>query len=396
MEAPKGYRFAAVAANFRGKNNGRLDLGAVLSDTPAVAAGVFTTNLFKAAPVIHAQRQLAECAQARAVVINSGQANACTGAEGEAQCRESMEIVAEAFGLKPSDILPASTGVIAQTMNMDRWREAAPGLVSAMDSCGPDDFAKSIMTTDSFPKAVYRTVDTPSGTVRVFGAAKGAGMICPSMATMLGTVLTDAAVDADWWRDTLRSVADRTFNAVTVDGDTSTNDCVFALANGASGVSAMPGTPEAETLAAAVEAVCDELAYLLVKDAEGGTKVLDIRVSGAKNREDAELAARTVGHSPLVKTAFYGKDANFGRIVAALGRSGADFDPAEVQVSVCGVEIVRNGAPAPGDLDAALAGPLEERDMDIRISLGGGDGEYRLRAADLTHEYVTINADYRT
>jgi glutamate N-acetyltransferase/amino-acid N-acetyltransferase len=228
----------------------------------------------------------------------------------------------------------------------------------------------------------------------VLGMCKGAGMICPNMATMLGMVLTDAAVEPELWADILRRAVKASFNAVTVDGDTSTNDTVYALASGRSGVEFTERN--AGALYEAVLQVCQDLAYMVVQDAEGGTKVLRIGVAGAADDAQAELAARAVGHSPLVKTALYGKDANWGRIVAALGRSGAAFDPDRVSVTVAGVEIFRNGAPLSGDFDALLKPHLEKRDIDIEVDLGAGEGFFVLLASDLTHEYITINADYRS
>jgi glutamate N-acetyltransferase/amino-acid N-acetyltransferase len=276
---------------------------------------------------------------------------------------------------------------------MDKFEAALPRLKESLGRASPVDFARAIMTTDTFPKTASRTVDA-GGEVRVLGVAKGAGMISPDMATMLGFVLTDAEISAEDWRQIIKIAADSSFNRITVDGDTSTNDCVMGLANGASGV-----RPEGRLLdraAAAVVEVCRDLAYMIVQDAEGGTKVARIKVFGARDARDAELAARAVGNSPLVKTALFGRDPNWGRIAAALGRSGAAFDPADTSISLAGVEIFKAGLPAVDDVDAATAGKLDGRDVDIEISLGSGGGEYVLLAGDLTHEYVSINADYRT
>jgi glutamate N-acetyltransferase / amino-acid N-acetyltransferase len=390
IPTPKGYRFAAVAAGFKKADN--LDLGLILSDEPAAAAGLFTKNLFQAAPVLVARETLTGCPTARAVLINSGQANACTGDEGLADCHATRSLVADALGLAATDILPASTGVIGQRMRLDRWKTAMPELAASLGQADPMDFTRAIMTTDSFPKLAHRVLPSrDGGEIRVLGMAKGAGMICPNMATMLGVVLTDARVAPEMWQKILAPAVEDSFNRVTVDGDTSTNDTIFGLANGAAGD---PADPDA--LAKAVSEVCSELAYMLVEDAEGGTRVMRIRVAGASDDAQAEAAARAVGNSPLVKTAIYGRDANWGRIVAALGRSGAGFHPDRVRVAMAGITLFEHGKPVAGDLDGLLAPHLRRQEIPIQIRLGDGPGRYELLASDLTHEYININADYRS
>ncbi|HIW78421.1 MAG TPA: bifunctional glutamate N-acetyltransferase/amino-acid acetyltransferase ArgJ [Candidatus Bilophila faecipullorum] len=391
--APQGFRFAVAAAGFRKEN--RPDLALLVSDVPAVAAGTFTQNRFPAAPVVVAKAMLAERPEARAVVINSGQANACTGDEGMRNCRLTLELVGRAAGLDPSAVLPASTGVIGAQLKMDLWEKAAPVLAANLGQSTPEDFASAIMTTDAFPKLSHREVALPGGVVRLVGMAKGAGMICPNMATMLSVVLCDAEVEASLWQKLLREAVDQTFNRVTVDGDTSTNDTLYGLTNGASGVAVADGESVA-ALSAALVSVLGDLAYMLVQDGEGASKVARIHVTGARSDADAERVARTVGHSQLVKTALYGRDANWGRIVAAVGRSGAEFEPEDVRVSLCGVELFRNGQPTDLDFDALLEEPLKRRDLPIDIILGAGPGSYTLLASDLGHEYVNVNADYRS
>ena len=391
--APQGFRFAVAAAGFRKEN--RPDLALLVSDVPAVAAGTFTQNRFPAAPVVVAKAMLAERPEARAVVINSGQANACTGDEGMRNCRLTLELVGRAAGLDPSAVLPASTGVIGAQLKMDLWEKAAPVLAANLGQSTPEDFASAIMTTDAFPKLSHRQVALPGGVVRLVGMAKGAGMICPNMATMLSVVLCDAEVEASLWQKLLREAVDQTFNRVTVDGDTSTNDTLYGLTNGASGVAVADGESVA-ALSAALVSVLGDLAYMLVQDGEGASKVARIHVTGARSDADAERVARTVGHSQLVKTALYGRDANWGRIVAAVGRSGAEFEPEDVRVSLCGVELFRNGQPTDLDFDALLEEPLKRRDLPIDIILGAGPGSYTLLASDLGHEYVNVNADYRS
>ena len=396
MSLPQGFRLAAAAADFRGKGKTRDDLALVVSDRPAAAAGVFTTNLFRAAPVLVAQEHLARAPeQIRGILINSGQANACTGEEGMAQCRESLTMVAEATGLNAETLLPASTGVIGALMDMEKWRAAVPDLAASLGHTDLERFARAIMTTDAFPKLAEAEVALDGGTVRLAGVAKGAGMICPNMATMISLVLCDAEVDAAVWRDMFRRAADATFNRVSVDGDTSTNDSLFGLANGASGIRVKE--EELPVLEEALTDILGDLAYMLVKDGEGATKVLHINVTGAASDADAEKVARTVGHSQLVKTAMFGKDPNWGRIVAAAGRSGAVFNPNSLSVQLCGVTLFHDGRrPTTEDFDTLLREPLDGTDVTLDICLGDGPGTARLLASDLSHAYVSLNADYRS
>lgn len=392
MQIPQGFTFAVAAAGF--KTPDRNDIGVVISKTPATAAGVFTTNRFQAAPVRVSREALALSDTAHAVCVNSGQANACTGAEGLTHCQETRKMVAKAVGTKPDQVLVASTGVIGPQLKMDLWRKAMSPLSKSRASAGVIDVAKAIMTTDTFPKLAWQSIGKGAREVRVLGFAKGAGMISPNMATMLGCVMTDADVPAAQWREILREAVNRSFNRVTVDGDTSTNDTVFGLANGASGMSV--GTIGREVLLEAVTEVCRSLAYQIVQDAEGGTKIVHVSVTGAPDDADAELAARAVGNSPLVKTAMFGQDPNWGRIAAALGRSGARFEPEEVSISIGGLCIFENGQPVDIDFDSLLVPHLEKPDIHIDIELGNGKGASSLLASDLTHEYVSINADYRS
>ncbi len=390
---PMGFRFATASAGFREEN--RDDLALVVSDVPAVAAGTFTQNRFPAAPVVVAKTMLASCPSARAVVINSGQANACTGEQGIRNCRETQRLLAAELGLEPKDILPASTGVIGNQLKMDMWRKAVPSLVERLGKADPEAFTRAIMTTDAFPKLSSLQVELPGGAVRIAGMAKGAGMICPNMATMLSVILCDARIEASRWTKMLRDAVNVTFNRVTVDGDTSTNDTVYGLANGCSGISA-DDEASCSALSSALISVLGDLAYMLVQDGEGASKVAHIAVTGAASDADAERVARTVGHSQLVKTALYGQDANWGRIVAAVGRSGVEFNPDDVRVSLCGVELFRNGQPTDGDFDTLLKEPLQKQDIFIDIVMGLGEGKYSLLASDLTHDYINVNADYRS
>ena len=395
IPVPKGFSFATASAAFK-YTTGRDDLALIVSESPAAAAGVFTQNLFQAAPVTVAKAQLAASGgHARAILINAGQANACTGAAGIADCRETLSLVAKATDLSPEEILPASTGVIGARLKMDKWKAVVPTLAENLGQTPAMAAAKAIMTTDSFPKIAWGTLTTEAGEVRVLGMAKGAGMIAPNMATMIGVLLCDAKVGSLWWQEAVAAAADRSFNSVTVDGDTSTNDCVLGLANGASEV-VIDSAEGRQALLAVMAEVCQTLAAMLVQDAEGGTKVLRIKVTGAASPAEAELAARAVGNSPLVKTAFFGRDANWGRIVCAIGRSGAVFDPEDVAVRIGGVPVFENGMPVADDLDALLAPHMRRGEIPVDIELGAGPGRYLLLASDLTYDYIKINADYRT
>lgn len=392
-DLPKGFRAGTAAANF--KKAGRDDLGLIVSDRPCMLAGMFTQNLFKAAPVLVCQEILASRGTARAVLANAGQANACTGEEGLANCRATQKMAAEAAGLDARDILPISTGVIGAHLRMDLWRAAVPALIQSLGSRDAEGFTRAFMTTDAFPKFASREVMLSGGGVRLTVMAKGAGMICPNMATMLSLVMCDAAVDPEAWRSMFRRAVNSTFNRVSVDGDTSTNDSLFGLANGASGVRAESPDDRA-VLEEALTGVLGDLAYMLVRDGEGATKVMHIRVSGAASDADAEAVARAVGHSQLVKTAMFGRDPNWGRIVAAAGRAGVNFRPEDLRVVLCGVELFRDGRPTDRDFDALLREPLEGVDIDLELTLGEGPGSSRLLASDLSHAYVSLNADYRS
>lgn len=389
---PQGFKLSTTAAGFR--KSGQPDLSFALSEKPAVTAALFTKNLFKAAPVLVGMDLLEKSSLMRGVVINTGQANACTGEEGINNCHKTLELLAEKAGLKANEILPASTGVIGNQLMMDKWEKAIPSLVENLGKASPEDMAKAMMTTDAFPKFSSKSCKFKDKEIIITGMAKGAGMICPNMATMLSLVLCDAEISQEDWQGLFNKAVQLSFNRATVDGDTSTNDTVYGLANGASGVR-VEGE-DLKVLAQALEEILGELAYMLVQDGEGATKVIHITVSGAENEADAEKAARTVGHSQLVKTAIFGKDANWGRIVAALGRCGVDFKPENVKVSLCGVELFKDGQPSTKDFDSLLKEPLEKRDISIDISLGNGKASYTLLASDLSYDYIKINADYRS
>ena len=392
-DLPKGFRAGAAAASF--KKAGRDDLGIIVSDTSAVLAGMFTQNLFKAAPVLVCQEILASRGTARAVLANSGQANACTGDEGLANCRATQAMVAGLTGLEADEILPLSTGVVGAHLKMDLWLEAVPQLVKNIGTRDAEGFTRAFMTTDAFPKFSMREVTLAGGTVRLTVMAKGAGMICPNMATMLCVALTDAKVEREPWQAMFGRAVEKTFNRVSVDGDTSTNDTILGLANGASGVVAQ-SEADLALLEDALTDILGTVSHMLVMDGEGASKVIHITVTGAASDDDARTVARSVGHSQLVKTAIYGGDANWGRIVTAVGYSGAKFDPTKVSMKLCGIERFRKGCPVNEDQEDALAQLLKAKDVQVEIDLGGGTGCYNFQASDLGHEYVSLNSDYRS
>ena len=396
--APKGFRFATACAGFR--KEGRADLALLVSDVPAVAAGTFTQNRFPAAPVLVAKAMLAERPAARAVVINSGQANACTGDEGMRNCRTTQELVASALGLEASDILPASTGVIGAQLKMDLWEKAAPALAANLGKATPEDFARAIMTTDAFHKISHREVSLPGGVVKLVGMAKGAGMICPNMATMLSVVLCDAQVEASVWQKMLRDAVELTFNRVTVDGDTSTNDMCIVLANGMAGNTLIEWQDEEyQAFCKALNEVNTRLARQIAADGEGATKLVTCTVKNSRSEEAAERLAKAVVGSNLVKAAMFGADANWGRVLCAMGYSKAPFRPEYVSVafeSAAGsVAVCDKGAALDFDEDLAKK-VLSENEVTIAVDVNEGEDSATAWGCDLTYDYVKINGDYRT
>ncbi|MGH2704019.1 MAG: bifunctional glutamate N-acetyltransferase/amino-acid acetyltransferase ArgJ [Actinomycetota bacterium] len=382
--AAAGFRASGVAAGI--KAGGNLDLALVISEQPASAAAVFTTNRVAAAPVEVSRVRLgAARGRARGVVVNSGCANAMTGSRGRDDAGRMADGAAAAAGIPPEEMLVCSTGLIGSYLPMDA---IAQGIVEAARVLGRDDelAARAIMTTDSVPKRA--SVAHPDGW-HVGGMAKGAGMIAPNMATMLAVITTDAAVERDLLATGLRRAADDSFNRITIDGDTSTNDSVIVIANGASGV-----TPEPVGFVAALAAVCRRLAQAIVADGEGATKLVRIRVEGAAGDAEAAQAARTVADSLLVKTALYGADANWGRVAAALGRSGVPLEADRLSIWMGGVQLVDRGAPSHhADVVRARAA-LEGREVEVRCDLGRGAGKAEILTTDLSPGYVRLNAAY--
>ena len=391
--APEGFRAAGVACGI--KKSGAPDLALVVSETDASAAAVFTTNRAQAAPVLVSREHLETTrGRARALVVNSGCANACTGSDGLDHARAMAALTARHVGCSSADVLVASTGVIGVKLDMTRVESGIAAAAQQLAQSGGPDAARAIMTTDPFPKEAAVEAVIGSGTVRVGGIAKGSGMIEPMMATMLGFVTTDARVEPSLLRRALVSVVNDTFNAISVDGECSTNDCVFLLASGASGVTI--GEAELPQFMQVLRAACEPLAIGIVRGGEGATKLITVRVVGAQSNEDARRAARAIANSPLVKTAVHGGDPNWGRLIAVAGRSGSAFTLEGAAVRIGPVELFREGTPfdeRAGDAATYLQG----KDIDIEVDLGtGGAGRSHMWTCDLSAEYVRINAEYRT
>lgn len=388
----KGFKAAAVAAGL--KKNGGLDLSLIFSEKEAAAAGVFTTNIVKAAPVI-LSREFLQNGKARAIIANSGNANACTGIAGLNDARKTADIVARALGVQSDEVLTASTGVIGEPLKTDLIANALPGLVDKLSPEGLNETARAIMTTDSFPKISLFEGLAGGLPYRILGIAKGAGMIMPNMATMLCFILSDIKIDPGDLKEALVASVETTFNRITVDGDTSTNDMVLVLANGMAGNKSISAVEYSEFVIG-LKGVMGDLARMIVRDGEGATKVIDIEIRGAHSPSDAISAARTVANSSLVKTAFYGHDPNWGRIVAALGRAGIVMEEDSVDIWVDDIQIVAGGLGKGSGPEKEAAAKMSQKEFKLMIDLNQGRYEDRMVTCDLTHEYVTINANYRT
>ena len=394
VTAPQGFRSAALHCGIKAAANA-LDLAVLAADGNASAAGLFTTNLVQAAPVLVSKRHLHRSGGiARAIVVNSGCANACTGAQGMDDAERMAAEVASGLGCDPDQVLVASTGVIGVNLKIDKLvsgiRTAVPALARGQGS----ETARAIMTTDPFPKEHAVMVQTGRGVFAVGGTAKGSGMIEPNMATMLGFLTTDASVPPALLHRALRESAWDTFNAITVDGECSTNDSLFAMASGASGVTIDEDTYPA--LLEALRAVSRDLAIGIVRGGEGATKLIAVTVHDARTRDEARQVARTIANSPLVKTAVHGADPNWGRIVAAAGRSGVTFDIERATVHVGGILLFENGLPH-DEAAPRAAEHLKHTDVRIDVNLGtGGGAGATIWTCDLSAEYVRINGEYRT
>ncbi|ERN41327.1 glutamate N-acetyltransferase/amino-acid acetyltransferase [Rubidibacter lacunae KORDI 51-2] len=403
VTAPKGFKAAGIAAGL--KPSGAPDLALIVSETDAIAAGVFTLSRVRAACVDYCRQRLQDKAMARAILCNAGQANAATGDRGMEDALQTAQWLGAELQIDPNAILLASTGVIGRRMQMDAFQAGIPKLVSALSGDGSAAAASAIITTDLISKEFAAETEIDGRPVRIGGIAKGSGMIHPNMATMLAFVTCDAAVSTQLWQTMLHRAANRSFNQITVDGDTSTNDTLIALANGQSRTPAIIEMgPAAETLEAMLTATCQHLAKAIARDGEGATCLIAVRVTGAHDEADAQLIAKTIVSSSLVKSAIFGRDPNWGRIAAAAGRAGVIFDQEDLRVQLGDIVLMECGQPQPFDraaaseyLKQAAAGEYLKSDtIAIAVSVGDGSGEGIAWGCDLSYDYVRINAEYTT
>jgi glutamate N-acetyltransferase/amino-acid N-acetyltransferase len=392
VTAPSGFRASGLHCGI--KASGKPDLSLIVSDAPATAAAVFTVNLAKAAPCYLSGDHLASSnGVARAIITNSGCANACTGPQGMTDAVEMAKLTAAAVGCSEHHVLVASTGVIGVNLKMDKIRAGIPQAVAALAADGGPAAARAIMTTDPFPKEYAVEIDTEFGTFRVGGMAKGSGMIEPRMATMLGYLTTDAVVDPLMLQRVLTEATRYTFNAITVDGEPSTNDCVFALANGASGVAINENIYPA--LFEGFRAVAHELALGIVRGGEGATKLVTVTVNGGATAVEARRAAKAIANSPLVKTAIHGGDPNWGRLIAVAGRAGVEFHLDRAVVTIGTIVLFDHGRPH-DEAAPEAASYLKNDEITVSVDLGAGPASSTVWTCDLSAEYVRINAEYRT
>ncbi len=396
LVTPLGFRVAAVAAGIKKKHDA-LDLAMIFSDSPATtAAGVFTTNRVAAAPVLLSRQNLSRSrGRCRAVIVNSGNANACTGTEGLHAAEKTARVAAELLGVEPKQVLVASTGVIGVRLNTELILKQLPHLKARLSNENAQAVARAIMTTDTVPKTCVVRSTFGGKVVHIAGIAKGAGMIHPHMATMLSFITTDAVVGRHLLQSLLAKTADDSFNRVTVDGDTSTNDTLVALASGLSEVAVTPGNASRAWFADGLNTVCQTLARMIARDGEGASKLVTVEVVGARTRLDADRVARAIANSPLVKTALAGADPNWGRIICAAGYSGAKFDPDKVDIRVNNLALCRKGLDAGFD-EAAAHRELEGKELLLHVDLHAGKGAAVVWTCDFTREYIDINSSYRS
>ena len=404
VASAKGFRASGVHAGFR-KNPTRLDYALVVPDEPCACAGVFTQNVFCAAPVVVSKQHLGGVGYGTAsvVAINSGIANAATGQLGLNVAKQSAEIISGAIGCTADEVMLASTGIIGQHLQLEPFKTGTAQALDKLSCTGGTDAATAIMTTDTHPKQCAvsfsgNCLGIPNATFTVGGMAKGSGMIMPNMATMISVITTDAPVQADALHKALKHAVGVSFNKVTVDSDTSTNDTCFLLASGKATARAEQikiGTEAFNAFQDALCCVCINLAKQMASDGEGATRLVTVNVSGAQSASDADVAARAVANSPLVKTAIYGRDANWGRIAGALGKSGAKFAQEDVAIDIMGIPVCRQGLTVPFSESEALA-RFEEHEVVISVDLGAGSECTTMWTCDFSHEYVSINGDYRS
>lgn len=387
-----GFKAAGVAAGIKG--NGLLDMGLIVSDVPATAAGVFTRNQIKAAPVVLDMARI-QSGKSQAIIVNAGCANCCTGAQGMTDARKMTRLVADALNLPEDLVLVSSTGVIGQTLPMEKISAGVPVLVSGLSPDGVMDVATAFMTTDTVPKAVSVQAGIEGKTMTVTGIVKGAGMIRPDMATMLCYIMSDVAAAPTYLKGALKTAVDRSFNRASVDGDTSTNDTVLLLANGVSGIT-LDTAAHQRVFQNALDDLCLQLTKAMVRDGEGVTKLVELTVRGALTDEDAFQVADTVAHSPLVKTALFGEDANWGRIVAAIGRAGAPIEPEKIDIYFDTVALLKDSQWCGADAETRATDVIRTPSFSLTIDLNMATGCATLITCDFSVDYVKINADYRS
>ncbi|MEQ6376942.1 bifunctional ornithine acetyltransferase/N-acetylglutamate synthase [Bacillaceae bacterium S4-13-56] len=392
VTSPKGFKAGGMHCGIKHQ---RLDLGYILSLTPAITAGVYTTNRFQAAPLLVTQESIKKEGKTQAILVNSGIANACTGEEGLQNAYAMRNRFANELGIKEHYVAVTSTGVIGVQLPMDKVEKGIQKILDPVHE-NVQKFEQSILTTDTIKKNIAVQVEIDGQTVTIGGAAKGSGMIHPNMATMLGFVTTDAFIDQDSLSMALKQITNQTFNMITVDGDTSTNDMVVVMANGQSNNKSLtPDHPDWEAFLKGLTYVCETLAKKIARDGEGATKLIEVKVRNSASIKDAQQVAKTVISSNLVKTAIYGADANWGRIVCAVGYSDVDILPNDLSVFLGPIKVVENGLPFPFSEEQAKK-YLEQENIIIEVDLGMGQQEGTAWGCDLTYDYVKINASYRT
>ena len=393
VTSPEGFHAGATYAGIKKKAEDSLDLGILFSEAPCVAAALFTTNRIKAAPIVLSQERLRE-GRAVAVAVNSGCANACTGEQGLADAAEMADLAARGMGISPEDVLVASTGVIGQRLPMKRIRDGISQIILSRE--GGHELARAMMTTDTVPKEVAIAVKVGESEFTVGGVAKGSGMIHPDLATLLCLLTTDAAVDIDFLKFALRKAVDVSFNVLSIDGDTSPSDMVLIMANGRAGNEVIAqGSGQAGAFQQALDQVCIYLAKCIARDGEGASKLIEVTVGGAPSVAEARLAARAVVSSPLVKAAVHGSDPNWGRIMAAVGRSGVEVVESKIDLYIGDICVVREGKPVSFS-KRRLLGVLGGSEVPIGLQLNLGAATATAWGCDLSEEYVTINSQYMT
>ena len=389
-----GFLFSGIPAGI--KKDGRRDLGLIYSEVPAQVAGLFTTNAVKAAPV-QLDRELIKKGLCQAIVVNSGNANACTGSRGLKDARRVSSLVAEHLEIDERLVFPSSTGMIGSRLPMKKIEEGIPRLVDQLSSEGWMKTVEAMMTTDTFPKVEVATCRIKGKQVKLCGMVKGAGMIRPDLATMLSFLVTDACIKAPLLQRMLEKAAEASYNRITIDGETSTNDTVLLLANGKAGHASLNRMDsDADAFQSMLSKVCRNLAESVVKDGEGATKLIEILIRGARNIEEAKQAAYAVAHSPLVKTAFFGEDANWGRILCALGYSGVHIDPNRIDLFFDKAPIVKKGVGVDPRLEEKAGQILKKKSLKVTVDLHQGKSQFSVLTTDLSLDYVKINASYRS